>query len=107
MYATCSMILEELWAMETSKEPRRPADASDQVLRLHNRRYARAWNIRSLGSLHGERVMRGECHATLAAHGFTKSFRKTHLVALGLIQAKAHTALVVLSCSLLPSVSYL
>jgi hypothetical protein len=92
---------------EISKEPRRPADASDQVLRLHNRRNARAWNIKSSGSLHGDRVMRGKSHATLAAHGFTKSFRKIHLVVLSLIQAKVHTALVVLSRSLLPSVSYL
>ena len=51
--------------------------------------------------------MRWKSHATLTAHGFTKSFRKTHLVALSLIQAKAYAALAVLSCSLLPSASYL
>ena len=66
-----------------------------------------AWNIKSLGSFHGERVMRGKSHATQTAHGFTKSFRKTHLVALNLIQAKAYSALAVLSCSILPSASYL
>jgi hypothetical protein len=51
--------------------------------------------------------MRGRSHAALTAHGFTKSFRKTHLVALSLIQVKAYTVLAVLSCSLLPSASYL
>ena len=51
--------------------------------------------------------MRGKSYAALTVHGFTKSFRKTHLVALGLIQAKVHTALAVLSCLLLPLVSYL
>jgi ABC-type transport system involved in cytochrome bd biosynthesis fused ATPase/permease subunit len=51
--------------------------------------------------------MRGKSHAALTVHGFTKSVRKIHLVALGLIKAKVHTALVVLSCLLLPSVSYL
>jgi ABC-type transport system involved in cytochrome bd biosynthesis fused ATPase/permease subunit len=39
--------------------------------------------------------------------GSQKSVRKTHPVALGLIQAKVHTALAVLSCLLLPPVSYL
>src|SRR5271156_531901 len=51
--------------------------------------------------------MKGKSHAALTAHGFTKPFRKTHLVALSLIQAKAYTPLAVLSCSLLPSASYL
>ena len=93
---------------EISTEPRRPADASDQVLRLDNHGYARAWNIKLLGSFHGRpRVMRGNSHTALTADGFTKSFRKTHPVGLGLIQPKAYTALAVLSCSLLPSVSYL
>jgi hypothetical protein len=51
--------------------------------------------------------MRGKSYAALTVHGLTKSFRKTHLVALDLIQAKVHTALAVLSFLLLPSVSYL
>jgi hypothetical protein len=88
---------------EISKEPRRPADASGQVLRFPNR----LWSIKSLGSFYGERVMRGKSYAALTVHGLTKSFRKTHLVALDLIQAKVHTALAVLSFLLLPSVSYL
>jgi hypothetical protein len=51
--------------------------------------------------------MKEKTHAALTTHGFTKSVRKTHPVALSLVQAKAYTALAVLSCSLLPSVSYL
>ena len=49
-----------------------------------------------MGSFYGERVLRGKSHTALTVHGVTKSVRETHPVALGLIQAKVHTALAVL-----------